>query len=165
MINVGIISLGRTYLKPLLLIKSCLASLDLLCHQFHCCSPTHQAYLFSPGADAWLLLLSVLNSPLYRWGLIFIHRLTGQFLSCLGCEMTDPWRRRCLSSLAVPGDSYLCSTSSMESAWNLMTWLSRSAFRFRFFSCLLSSSSCFKHTRISISPVFVFTSFCDMTLS
>lgn len=84
MINVGITSLGGTYLKPLLLIKSCLASLDSLCHRFHCCSPTHQEYLFSPGADAWLLLLSVLNSPLYRWGLIFIHRFGWSVSQLLG---------------------------------------------------------------------------------
>ena len=53
MINVSITnsskerSLGRTELKPLWLMKSYSASLDLLCHQFHCYSPVHQEYFFS----------------------------------------------------------------------------------------------------------------------
>lgn len=107
------------------------------------------------------MLLSILNFPLPVWGLMLIHRLDGQFLSCLGYEMTGPWKSMCLSFSNIPGGSYLCSTSSMESARNLMTWLPRSTFRFLFFFCFLLSSSCFKRIRMSVSLVFIFICFCD----
>lgn len=102
-------------------MKYYLSSSDLLCHQCHHCSPLHQEHLFLPDARVWLLLMSILKFSLHRQSLIFIHRPAGQFFTSLGCEIIGPWRRRCLSFLSIPGDIYLCSTSSMESAWILMT--------------------------------------------